>query len=379
MTPPKRVCYLSGTRADFGLMVPTLHAIQRDPRLSLSLIVTGMHLDTAYGLTVREIEAEGFEVSARIPVDLSSTTGAAMARALGTTLVGTVDALERVRPDVLLLLGDRGEMLAGAIAAIHLGIPVAHLHGGERSGTVDEPVRHAISKLAHLHLVATTQSRDRLIRLGEHGTQVHVTGAPGLDGLAELVTEPRLALCAADGLEAARPVALYVYHPVLHEAGNAAHDAALALDAALAAGCQVLALMPNSDAGSHAVRELLLERQAAGSVVVKTHLPRPRFVSWMAACDVMIGNSSSGIIEAATFGTPVINIGTRQNLRERNDNVADVVAEPAALRAAVEWALRVGRTTCINRYGDGQAARRIVEHLANLERTDALMAKSNAY
>ncbi|MBX3625482.1 MAG: UDP-N-acetylglucosamine 2-epimerase (hydrolyzing) [Rhizobacter sp.] len=379
MTLPRRVCYLTGTRADFGLMVSTLHAIRRDPRFSLSLIVTGMHLSDAYGRTVREVEAEGFDIAARVPVDLSDATGAAMARGLGTTLVGAVDALERIKPDVLLLLGDRGEMLAGALAAIHLGVPIAHLHGGERSGTVDEPVRHAISKLAHLHLVATTQSRDRLIRLGEQGAQVHVTGAPGLDGLAALATESRQALCAEDGFDPTRPVALFVYHPVLHEAGSAGLEASLALSAAVAAGCQVLAMMPNADAGSQAVREALMRQQGSGRVVVKTHLPRPRFVSWMAVCDVMMGNSSSGIIEAATFGTPVINIGSRQNLRERNDNVADVVAEPLALQAAIESALRAGRRPCINRYGDGQAAHRIVESLASLERTDGLMAKSNAY
>jgi GDP/UDP-N,N'-diacetylbacillosamine 2-epimerase (hydrolysing) len=360
-------------------MVPTLHAIRRDPRLSLSLLVTGMHLSEVHGLTVREVEAEGFDIAARIPVDLSASTGAAMARATGVTLIGAVDALERLAPDMLLLLGDRGEMLAGALAAIHLGIPIVHLHGGERSGTVDEPVRHAISKLAHVHLVATSQSRDRLIRLGETGTQVHVTGAPGLDGLSALASESRAALCAGEGLDPARPVALLIYHPVLHEAGSAGQDIRHALDAAVAVGCQVLAMMPNADAGSLAVREVLQQRHVPGQMVVKTHLPRPRFASWMAACDVMIGNSSSGIIEAATFGTPVINIGSRQNLRERNDNVVDVAAEPAALQAAIASALRAGRQPCTNRYGDGQAARRIVNCLAAIERSDVLMAKSNAF
>lgn len=378
-TAVRRICYLTGTRADFGLMASTLQRIHRDPRLSLNLVVTGMHLSEDYGLTVREIEAHGLDILARVPVDLSVASGSAMARNLATTLSGTVEALERARPDALLLLGDRGEMLAGALAAIHLGIPVVHLHGGERSGTVDEPVRHAISKLAHLHLVATEASRDRLIRMGEHGRFVRVTGAPGLDGLAELAGASRADLCTEEGLSPDRPIALFVYHPVLHELETAGQDALASIDAVLDSGCQMVALMPNADAGSHAVREALKARQSPGRVVVHTHLPRPRFIAWVAACDVMVGNSSSGIIEAATFGTPVVNIGSRQNMRERNANVVDVSVDPQELRAAVASALRAGRLPATNCYGDGRAGERIIESLATFEPNTALMAKCNAY
>lgn len=174
----RRICYLTGTRADFGLMSSTLHAIAKDPRLDLNLLVTGMHLSPRYGHTVDEIEAEGFVIAARLPVELDDISAAGMAVNLGRMLQGFVPALQAVEPDILLLLGDRGEMLAGAIAAIHLGIPVAHLHGGERSGTVDEPVRHAISKLSHLHFVATQEARDRLVCMGEQSMNVHVVGAP---------------------------------------------------------------------------------------------------------------------------------------------------------------------------------------------------------
>ena len=378
----RRICYLSGTRADFGLMASTLKAVQDDPRLSLELIVTGMHLSERYGMTVREIEQQGFPIAARVPVDTGLSSAGAMARNVGTMLIGFVDALERLRPDALLLLGDRGEMLAGALAAIHLGIPVVHLHGGERSGTVDEPVRHAISKLSHLHLVATQDARDRLIRMGEHGRCIHVTGAPGLDGLTELAAIPRAALCEGIGFsDPARPVALFVFHPVLHELDTGGRDTRTAAQAALDAGCQVVALMPNSDAGNADVRDALLQLQQEhpGAFVVKTHLPRAEFVCWMAAADVMVGNSSSGIIEAASFGTPVVNIGTRQNMRERNANVIDVPADPSALQAAFLQALQGGRRPKANVYGEGRSAPLIVEQLATADLSTALLAKCNAY
>ena len=171
----RRILYLTGTRADFGLMRATLAGIQAHPELKLGLLVTGMHLDPRYGDTVREVEASGLPVVARVPVALGDDDGATMARAIGLELLGAVDALASFHPDLLLLLGDRGEMLAGAIAALHLNIPIVHLHGGELSGTVDEPVRHAISKLAHYHFTATEGARERLIRMGERPEHIHVT------------------------------------------------------------------------------------------------------------------------------------------------------------------------------------------------------------
>lgn len=374
---PRRICYLTGTRADFGLMTSTLHAIAADPRLRLQLVVTGMHLSARYGGTAAEIEAAGFDIAARVPVDLDEISAAGMASNLGRMLIGFVPALQAIRPDVLLLLGDRGEMLAGALAAIHLGIPVAHLHGGERSGTVDEPVRHAISKLAHLHLVATAEARDRLVRMGERGETVHVVGAPGVDGLVETPRPDRATLCREAGFDPARPVGMLVFHPVLQEAGDAARQVRAVVDAA--AALQVLALMPNSDAGSEAVRAELSAAAQRGAVTLRTHLRRDEYIGWLAACDVLFGNSSSGIIEAASFGTPVVNIGSRQNLRERNANVADVPADGAAVRAALAAALSHGRHAPANVYGDGRAGQRIVERLATVALTADLMAKCNAY
>ncbi|MDB5942482.1 MAG: neuC, partial [Ramlibacter sp.] len=172
MAGKRTIAYLTGTRADFGLMASTLKRLHEHPAAQVSLLVSGMHLSAEYGMTVNEVEALGLPVAARIPVNVDHRSQEAMAQAVGQVVTGAAAALARMRPDLLLLLGDRGEMLAGAIAALHLSIPIAHLHGGERSGTVDEPMRHAITKLSHLHLVATQESRERVVRMGEAAQNV---------------------------------------------------------------------------------------------------------------------------------------------------------------------------------------------------------------
>ncbi|CAB3670936.1 UDP-N-acetylglucosamine 2-epimerase [Achromobacter sp. HNDS-1] len=376
----RRIVYISGTRADYGLMAATLHRIQANPACQLSLIVTGMHLSPEYGNTVAEIEHDGLPILARIVLPMNTGTGAGMARAIGYMVMQFSDVLEQARPDIVLLLGDRGEMLAGAIAAAHLGIPIVHIHGGERSGTIDEPVRHAISKLAHWHCVATQQSRDRLIRMGEQPRHITVTGAPGLDGLAETPRANRTELCQSQGLDPDLPLALMVFHPVVQEADRAAEQVDTLLRAVLAHGYQLLALKPNSDAGSTAVAQVLESLKDRPDVRVLTHLRRPEFIAWMAAADLMIGNSSSGIIEAATFGTPVINVGSRQNLRERNPNVRDCDTDAASIEAALKHVRQSpGRISSANVYGDGHASERIAALLTMMPLDDSILMKSNAY
>ncbi len=374
----RRILYLTGTRADFGLMRGTLEGIHTHPALELGLLVTGMHLDPRYGDTVREIEASGLPIVARVPVTLGDDDGATMARAVGHELLGAVDVLARFRPDLLLLLGDRGEMLAGAIAALHLNIPIVHLHGGELSGTVDEPVRHAISKLAHYHFTATEGARERLIRMGERPEHIHVTGAPGIDGLAASVRRHREELAAWAGFAPGRPIALVVFHPVVQQADEAAAQAGLLLDALLAVdGLQALLLMPNADAGGEAIRRVFQRGRERCRTL--PHLPRAGFIDWMAAVDVMVGNSSSGIIEAASFGTPVINVGDRQHGRERSANVRDVPVDHGAIVATLRECLSSGRRPVRNVYGDGHAGARIVQLLATLPIDRQLLMKCNAY
>ena len=376
----RHICYISGTRADFGLMRRTLDCIRGHPGLRLSVLVTGMHLSPLHGETVAEIEAAGMPIGARLPVPVEPATGATMARNIATMLSGFVDAMEADRPDVVLLLGDRGEMLAGAMAGIHLNIPVAHIAGGERSGTVDEPVRHAISKLSHLHFTATAEARERLIRMGEVADNIHVVGAPGIDGLTDGPLLPKAEVMRAHGLDPERPFALMVYHPVLQEADEGGSDVACLLKALADNGCQTLALMPNSDAGADGVRSALLEAEGTPGLSVRTHLARDEFLQAMAVADVMIGNSSSGIIEAASFGTPVLNIGRRQMLRERNANTTDVACTPEAVSGALKQLLDKGRFAPANVYrADGNAGRAIARLLADATLDAALLRKVNVY
>lgn len=376
---PRHICYISGTRADFGLMQATLGRIQVDPAFRLSVLATGMHLSPAHSETVREIEEAGLAIAARVPVPLEPATGATMARSIGTMIGAFTNWLESARPDLVLLLGDRGEMLAGALAAIHLNIPIAHVHGGERSGTVDEPVRHAISKLAHLHFAATEEAAARLVRMGEREDKVFVTGAPGLDGIDALALPDKAAVAESYGFDPARPFALLVFHPVLQEAERAEADTTLLLDALDAAGLQILALRPNSDAGRSGVLQALDAAERRPGLAIRTHLARCDFLAAMARADLMVGNSSAGIIEAASYGTPVVNVGRRQQLRERNFNVRDVEADPESVAAAITDQLAAGRYRIANAYGDGHAGERIARLLRDLPLPPELLNKLNGY
>lgn len=373
------MAYVSGTRADFGLMARTLRLLHASSLLELGIMATGMYLSPKYGLTVDEISAAGLPVQARIPTSVDETTGPAMALATGQTLVGLLDAFIRWQPDILLLLGDRGEMLAGAISAVYLGIPIAHLHGGERSGTVDEPVRHAISKLSHYHFAATPAARDRLVRMGERAEHVFVTGAPGLDDLASFEPEAREALCREVAFDPRRPVCLMVFHPVHQEQAQAGEQVRAVIEGILGARAQVLAMMPNADAGGDRIRKELDAYAGHRDVRTLTHLPRQRYLSWLARADAMVGNSSSGIIEAASVGQWVLNVGSRQQLRERNENVVDVEVDRASIARAVADLFGRPRKSWQNVYGDGRAAERIVELLERLPLDPAVLYKANAY
>ena len=374
--PLRKIIYLSGTRADFGLMQSSLVMLAKVADLSIA--VTGMHLAPGFGQTMYDIRSAGLRICGEVPVNVTTRTAHSMSAGIGECLIGMTALLQRERPDILILLGDRGEMLAGAIAALHLGIVCVHIHGGERSGTVDEPVRHAISKLSHYHLVATVESKHRLVRMGEHAGAVHVTGAPGLDGL--------LAMADVSGKDSGRlnlpldqPFILAIFHPVVQQAPDAYVQTSSLLLAFHKTGLPVIWLEPNSDAGSNEVLKALNHFALPAGSVRLQHMQRKIFAIAMKHCAVMVGNSSAGIIEAASFSTPVVNVGDRQRLRERSANVVDVRPDADAIHAVIATCLQAGKVPCNNVYGDAMAGLRIAGYLTTLSLDRGVLDKSNSY
>lgn len=377
----RRVIYISGTRADYGLMSRSLKLWHQSKALEVSVCVTGMHLLEEYGLTVNEIYQDNLRVCGEIPVDLLQTNGVTMAKAIAAELSGIVDVLSEESPDLIVLLGDRGEMIAGALAALHLNIPIVHIHGGELSGTVDEPIRHAISKLSHYHFTATEGAKRRLIKMGEDESRVFVVGAPGLDGLADDAHFSRQELCDEVGFLVHKKIILMVFHPVVQYAGIAADEVREIWLGLQNIDAQILWLLPNADAGGAAIKQEIEKIQVAGGkpLHVITHLPRVKFVSWMKHVDMMLGNSSSGIIEAATFGTSVVNIGLRQQGRERSNNLVDVDVDAQQIRCAVLSSLEASLQKNENIYGSGASGKKMLKLLTELPLNQKLLDKINAY
>jgi GDP/UDP-N,N'-diacetylbacillosamine 2-epimerase (hydrolysing) len=375
----RKIIYVTGTRADYGLIRLLLKKLNADADIELSLCVTGMHLSSLYGNTVEEIRTDNFKICGDIFVDADKSSKSSMAQSIGHQIIGMTELFEREQPDIVLLLGDRGEMIAGAIAAVHLNIPIVHIHGGERSGTVDEMVRHAISKLAHYHFVATKFAKDRLVKMGEVDEHVFVVGAPGLDEIhAHHVIDSDL-FYSRYRLSTNKKIGLLIYHPVVQEYDEIKFQFINAIEAALENNLQVICLEPNSDAGGHLIREALKQYFEHPEVRIIKHLIREDFIDCLANAHVMIGNSSSGIIEAASFNLNVVNIGTRQNLRERSENVIEVDPEVESISLGIKQALKREPQNYINCYGDGKSSERCYQLLKSLALNNHLLNKCNAY
>lgn len=372
--------YLSGSRADFGLMERCLKLIQSASEHSLGIIVTGQHTNAEYGNTKRDIAEVGFTVVGEIPVKLSGQSGEEMGYALSDILKGLIKIWSTDRPELVLLLGDRGEMLAGAIAAIHLGIPIAHIHGGECSGTIDENFRHAITKLSHIHFPATNEAKNRILKLGELAENVVTIGAPGLVGIMERGIVNPSELRIKLGLNAnCNKLALCIFHPVVNEEEMAGKHMMEIVEATRSFGYAMVILRPNSDSGGVKINEYLNSLEVSDSLRIFTHFERSMYLDLMSICDLIIGNSSSGIIESASFGLPCVNVGTRQNGRLRNCNTFDSPTInfkeiTTAINAAEDW-----NADCENLYGDGQADIKMLKAIDNLKLDSNILNKRMAF
>jgi GDP/UDP-N,N'-diacetylbacillosamine 2-epimerase (hydrolysing) len=336
----RRVLYLSGSRADYGPARRVLQAIEASDDLELGVLVTGMHLEPVHGSTWEEIAADGFSIAERVEGRVKGDSLAAMAASVGLYLHEMSLALERLRPDILLVLGDRGEQLAGAMAAAFQNITVVHLCGGSLSGSIDDSVRHAITKFAHYHLPAFEEHARRIIQMGEMPERVRSVGLPGGD-IRPDVTHTREEICLDYGLPTDEPYLLVVQHAVTQSQGEAEAQIIETLEAVVASGYHALLANPNDDAGGRAILSRMKEyaRQHARLHILPPPRNRERYASLMAHAAAQIGNSSSGIVEAMSVSLPVINIGERQRGREHLSCLLNVAHDRAQILGAIKTAL----------------------------------------
>jgi UDP-hydrolysing UDP-N-acetyl-D-glucosamine 2-epimerase len=380
----RRIGVVTVARSDYGHLRSVLEAIRDEPRLALSLFVAGAHLAPAFGSTVRDIERDGWPIAARIETIGSSDDAPGIAAATGRAVAGFGGAFAANRPDVLVVLGDRYEMLAAALAALPFTLPVAHIHGGETTeGAMDNQIRHAITKLSHVHLVSAEPHATRVHAMGEERWRVHTVGAPGLDRIAKTPRVSRAELAAELNLPVEDRWLLVTFHPVTLEPEQTADH----LDELLAALEKVDAApvitYPGADTAARGVIRKLQEFAAgAPRARVVPHLGDRAYLSLLAHADAMVGNSSSGIIEAPSFALPVVNVGTRQQGRLRARNVIDVGDGRdrivAGIEAALAPAFRESLHGLANPYGDGRAGARIVRILRDVALDARLVRKREA-
>lgn len=379
----RHVVILTEARSSYGYLRPIARLIEADPDLRYSLIVTNQHLLPDFGYSVEEIERDALNITDRIYTTLDGYTPATMVKSLGVLLLGLTDAFVRLRPDLVLVLGDRGDSLMAAIAAAHMNIPVAHVQAGERSGNIDGLTRHAITRFAHIHFASGPDAAERLRLMGEEEWRIEMIGAPQLDELVRGEVAPPDEIAERYGLDLAEPVLLVVQHPVTEEYGEGLEQMRETLEAICELSHQTVLIFPNTDAGSTDLR-LLVERYHRPFMRVERNVPRRDYGGLMRVAGALVGNSSSGLIEAPTVGLPAVNVGERQRDRARGPNVIDVPHERSAIVDAVRRALTPAfraqlRNGASPYLSDGRVSERIVELLKTVPLDERLLRKQIAY
>jgi UDP-hydrolysing UDP-N-acetyl-D-glucosamine 2-epimerase len=369
-----RVGVFTGTRAEYGLLAPLLRQIHQHEKLELHLLVSGTHLSHLHGYTIQYIIEDGFVPDARIESILASDSAQSVCKALALTVIDVGGELERSQCDYLVVLGDRFEALAAATAAVVHGVPVVHLHGGEASeGATDDRFRHAITKLADLHFVAGPEFAKRVRQMGEPDDRIFVCGPAVQDVLSNLTTVDRSELETILNAKFNPPTALLVYHPATAGAEDPTKAVEAIIDGLFAAGFkQILASLPNADEQANLIASALAERSASDPrVVTFGSIGQPAYLSLLSECELLIGNSSSGIIEAPLLGTPTVNVGTRQDGRPRASSVIDVAPDPGLIAEACRSAMKLPGSTDQDQaspYAMGSSmAERIVRVLTDLQ------------
>ena len=378
----RKIAVITVGRSDYGMYESVLHEIRRHRALHLQLIVAGMHLAPAFGNTLSAIEEDGYEIADRVEMLVASDTPEAVAISMGLGTIGFARAYAQLKPDLCVVLGDRFEMHAAAVAAVPLRIPLAHIHGGELTeGAIDNALRHSITKLSHLHFVSTEEYGRRVIQMGEEPWRVHVVGAPSLDNLRRFQLARPALLQQKYGIRLTPQPLLVTYHPATldSKASRKRHIHPL-LSALDAIGMPVIFTGTNADQGSSAIRAAIgryVESRPDAKWI--ENLGRHDYFSLMSYAAAMVGNSSSGIIEASSFGLPVVNIGTRQRGRIRAANVIDCGDAKHDIAAAIQRAtsqeFRAGLAGLRNPYSKGGTGKAIVKVLAEISLGERLLRK----
>jgi UDP-hydrolysing UDP-N-acetyl-D-glucosamine 2-epimerase len=380
--------FVTGSRAEYDILYPVIQAVSKTNTLRPELVVTGSHLAPVFGLTVKEVEADGFPVVAKIDNLLASDSDAARAKSAAIQLQGLVDIVAHRRPDFLVVVGDREEAVTVALTGGYLDVPVVHIAGGDTADdfNIDNSIRHAVTKLAHLHMTASAGSADRVARLGEETWRVHQVGAPGLDRLVE---EPAIDLSCIWKMMNVAPVEgpflIVIQHPLLPEMDDAERQMKATLDAVVATDLPVFISSPNSDPGNHAMSRLLSEYSSKyAQLTAYKNLSRAVFVNLMRNASALVGNSSCGIIEAPLLKLPVVNVGSRQVGREHGGNVEFVdydtpAITTALMRAVFDESYRAKVEKAENPYGDGTAGQKICDVLVHETDQRKLLQKRNTF
>lgn len=377
----RKVAVVTVGRSDYGIYLPLLRRLANAPEIQLQIVVSGMHLSPEFGRTVDLIVRDGFEIAVRVEMLLSSDTPEAIAKSIGFGVSGFAQAFAQLRPDLIVVLGDRFEMHAAAMAAVPFGIPLAHLHGGELTyGAIDDSFRHSITKLSHLHFVSTDEHARRVIQMGEDPSRVTVSGALGLDHLADGKWLSAEELTDRFGVELEPAPLIVTYHPVTREFERSEWQINELLAALEVIRMPAILTLPNADTNGRIISQRLREFTAENAfATLVENFGSPGYFGMMRHAAAMVGNSSSGIIEAASLKLPVVNIGTRQEGRTRAKNVIDCGYDReeilAAIRLSISTTFRDSLRGMSNPYGDGHAAERIAAVLETIELTHDLVAK----
>lgn len=370
---PRKIAVVSEARATYGYIKNVMHLIERSKRLDLQLIVTGMHLLKEYGSSIEEILRDGFTPAARVEMYVGGDTPTAWSKSLGVEIQGLAQVFDMLKPDLLLVAGDRAEILAATVTAAYMNLPIAHIQSGDLSGHIDGSARHAITKLAHIHLPACEESAERVRKMGEEPWRIFNVGAPQLDDVVHGKKIARAELAKMFGVDFDKPVLLVIQHPVLAEVHVAKKQMEETLSAVQDSGHPALVIYPNVDAAGQEIINVIRQYENVPTIKTFRNLDREVFLSLLSAVSVLIGNSSVGILEAPSFKLPALDIGSRQTGRMRACNVITVPEfDRRLIGQAIDQALHDSRfrtmlQTCENPYGDGNSSARICRVLEEVD------------